>query len=115
MTPLPDAFADPGVAPSMLGAVLRVSAALVLLAAAAWAFLRWRGRGVLSKREIKVVDRCALARGAGLAVVTVSNQKLLLSVSSDGARLITTLDETNPRAFDDFLDESVPNDAELAR
>lgn len=106
MTPIPDSIVHAEAIPSLLGATLRVGAAVALLVAGAWAFLRWRGRGPQSRREIRVLDRAALTRGAGLAVVAVANRRLLLSVSSDGARLITALDEPDPRTFDEFLDAS---------
>ncbi len=101
---LPETIGNPEVVPSLLGATLRVGAALILLIGAAWVFLRWRGRGPQSRREIRILDRAALTRGAGLALVSVANRRLLLSVSSSGARLITALEEHESPTFDEFLD-----------
>lgn len=115
MTPLPETLVSPEVVPSMFGAVVRMIGALALLGGAAWVFLRWRGRGPQSRREIRVIDRTALTRGAGLAIVAVADRKLLLSVSADGARLITALDDGPARNFDEYLEESTERTEEAVQ
>ena len=106
MTPLPESITHPEIVPSIVGATLRVGAALILLLAGAWAFLRWRGRGPQSRREIRVLDRAALTRGTGLAVVAVANRRLLVGFSATGARLIATLDDPDTPTFEEFLEAS---------
>jgi flagellar biosynthetic protein FliO len=101
MTPAADALAAaPDVAPSLLGAALRTAAVLVLLGAAAWVFLRWH-RGVrMSRRQMEVLDRAVLARGASVVILRVEGERLLLGVSTDGVRLLRDLDSGAPGAAD---------------
>jgi flagellar biogenesis protein FliO len=98
MMAIPDAATSPELIPSLAGAALRMLAAVALLGAAAWALLRWQRRTGGAKRDLRVLDRTFLARGASLAVVSVADRRLLLGISSDGVRLITDLDAAAPAA-----------------
>lgn len=93
MTPAVDAIAAvPDAAPSLVGAAIRTVAALVLLAGAAWIFLRWRRGFRASRRQMEVLDRAVLTRGASVAILEVEGKKLLLGISADGVRLLRELD-----------------------
>jgi len=95
--------------PSLLGPALRMLVALTLLVAAAWALLRWQRHGRRGERDLRVIDRASLARGAGLALVRVEGRRLLLGVSNDGVRLLSDLERPHLPAgesFDAFLDDA---------
>ena len=102
MTPLPDGIASGDLGPSLMGAALRTLGALLLIAAAVWAWLARHRRGGRDRRELRVLDRAALTRGAGLALVSVAGRRLLLGVSNDGVRLLTDLRDVDP-SFDTVL------------
>ncbi len=101
MTPAIDALAAaPDAAPSLVGAALRMAAALALLAAAAWFVLRWHRGARAGRRQIEVLDRAALTRGASVAILRVEGKRLLLGISADGVRLLRDLDPDVPAAAD---------------
>jgi flagellar biogenesis protein FliO len=115
MTPAVDALAvAPDVAPSLIGAALRTAAALALLGAAAWVFFRWhRGAGA-SRRQMEVLDRAVLTRGASVAILRVEGKRLLLGISADGVRLLRDLDPgaAGPAEFKAVLAEATERGAE---
>jgi flagellar biogenesis protein FliO len=93
MTPGIDAIAAaPDAAPSLVGAALRTVGALVLLAGAAWVFLRWHRGLRASRRQMEVLDRAVLTRGASVAILRVEGKRLLLGISADGVRLLRELE-----------------------
>jgi flagellar biogenesis protein FliO len=101
MTPPVDALAAvPVAAPSLVGAALRMAAALALMGAAAWAVLRWHRGARASRRQLEVLDRAVLTRGASVAILRVEGKRLLLGVSADGVRLLRDLDTGLPCAGD---------------
>ena len=86
-----DALAAPEVAPTLIGASLRMAAGLAVLGAAAWALLRWRGKLAPGRRPLVVIDRAVLSRGANLVLVGVDGRRLLLGVHPEGVRLLKDL------------------------
>jgi flagellar biogenesis protein FliO len=95
MTPLSEAVAvEPAAVTSMAGAALRIAGALLVLGAAAWAWFHWQRRsGRTAKRDLRVLDRVFLTRGASLAVVSAAGRRLLLGISGEGVRLLTDLEQ----------------------
>lgn len=109
MTPMPDlAAASPEVVPSLAMAAVRMVLALGVLILAAWALLRWRNRTVGGRRDLQVLDRAVLTRGASVALVNVSGRRLLLGVSTNGVNLLTRLETPGPtgESFGKALDEA---------
>jgi flagellar biogenesis protein FliO len=98
-------------APSLAGAVLRISLVVLGLAAAAGAWLYWQRRVKGPTRLLEILDRAALARGASVALLRVGERRLLVGVSNEGVRLLRDLEATElpapQRAFADVLSESV--------
>ncbi|MBZ5637245.1 MAG: flagellar biosynthetic protein FliO [Acidobacteriia bacterium] len=93
MTPAVEALAAaPAAAPSLLGAALRMVGALVLLGVSAWVVLRWQRNVRGARRQMEVLDRAVLTRGASVAILRVEGRRLLLGVSADGVRLLGDLD-----------------------
>lgn len=113
MTLLADIVPPPD--PSLLGAGLRMLAALALLGAAAWVVLRWRKHNLRNRRDLCVLDRAFLARGAGVALVSVEGRRLLLGVSNDGVRLLTDLERDDPAPADDSFEAVLTGSARDAR
>jgi flagellar biosynthetic protein FliO len=66
--------------------------AVALLCAAAWLLLRWRRRSGAGRRQLRVLDRAFLSRGASVALVHVAGKRLLLGVTTEGVRLLRDLD-----------------------
>lgn len=97
--------AAPDVAPSLAGAVLRIVFVVALLAAGAWALLRWQKRLQGPRRQVRLLDRVMLARGASVALVEVAGKRLLLGVTGEGVRLLRDLDPKKvPKSrFEDTL------------
>ncbi len=79
-------------APSLWGAMFRLGAAVAGFALLAGLWLHFQKRFRAAKRELEVVDRAALTRGASVAILRVGNRRLLLGVSTDGVRLLRELD-----------------------
>jgi flagellar biogenesis protein FliO len=98
-----DALAVPEVAPSLLGAALRMAVGLLILGAAAWALLHWKTRIAAGKRPLVVLDRAVLSRGANLVLVGIDGRRLLLGVHPEGVRLLKDLGpETKPEGAPAF-------------
>lgn len=91
MQPVADVLAAPE-APSLAGAAIRMVLALAVVIAAAWVFLKWRQKASAPRRELEVLDRAFLARGASVALLRVGTRRLLVGVSGDGVRLVSKLD-----------------------
>jgi len=107
---MPDLVATaPEAVPSLAMAAVRMGLALGALILAAWALLRWRNRTVGGRRDLQVLDRAVLTRGASVALVNVSGRRLLLGVSTNGVNLLTRLEATErtvAASFDNALDEA---------
>ncbi len=119
MTPPADAVATVTEAvPSLVGPAIRVGIALALLCAAAWAVLRWHKKVGGPRRQLEVLDRAFLARGASVALVRVGGKRVLLGVSAEGVRLLRDLDPSERAlpglAFTEVLAEATSR-AESAR
>ncbi len=78
--------------PSLFGASLRMGLAMALLLVAAWVLLRWRKKTQAPTREMEVLDRVFLTRGASAALLRVGKKRLLVGVSAEGVRLLSDLD-----------------------
>lgn len=90
-------IAEPG--PSLLGSALRMLAAMALLGAGAWLLVRWRRAQGSSRRELQVLDRVDVARGASIAVLRAGERRLLVGVSGEGVRLLCDLGERADGSF----------------
>ena len=97
----------PELLPSLAGAALRMIVAVGLLAAAAWALMRWQKRGKAGRSRLQVLDRAFLSRGASVALIRVEGKRLLVGVSAEGVRLIDDLgrgeESLASRSFDRVL------------
>ena len=92
MTPAPETLLVGTEAPSLVGAALRMGLALAVLGLAAWGWLYWQRRVKGPKRDLEVLDRAVLARGASVALLRVGGRRLLVGVSGEGVRLIRDLE-----------------------
>jgi flagellar biogenesis protein FliO len=120
MAPTVDLLAGaPAAPPSLLWAALRMVGALVLLGAAAWIALRWHRTVRGARRQMEVLDRAVLTRGASVAILRVEGKRLLLGVSADGVRLLRDLDHgaepSSPATFAAALSEASSSVAEAGR
>jgi flagellar biogenesis protein FliO len=97
MLPGADALADVEV-PSLAGAALRAVAALAALGGLAWLALAWRRRSGRAVRQLEVLDRAHLSRGASIALVRAGEQRLVVGVSADGVRLLAELEGAPARS-----------------
>jgi flagellar biogenesis protein FliO len=97
MLPGADALADVEV-PSLWGAALRVGLALAALAGLAWLSLAWRRRAGRVERQLEVLDRAHLTRGASVALVRAGGRRLVVGVSTDGVRLLAEIDDAATRS-----------------
>src|SRR6185295_7627431 len=78
--------------PSLWGAALRLVLAVLLLAAAAGAWLWWQRRLKTGSRHLEILDRAMLGRGVGVALLSVDGRRLLIGVSTEGVRLLRDLE-----------------------
>ena len=107
MIPAPDPLLTESAVPSLLGAALRMGLAVAALALVAWGWLYWRRRVKDPTRDLEVLDRAFLARGASVALLRVGERRLLVGVSAEGVRLIGDLESVPPApSFDQVLTEA---------
>ena len=98
MNPGAEALAASDMVPSLLGASVRMAIAVAVLVAAAWVLLRWRKKVRAPQRDLEVLDRVFLTRGASAALLRVGARRMLVGVSADGVRLLRELDAAEPAA-----------------
>lgn len=114
MTPPPETLiAVQESAPTLMSAMLRLILATVVIAAAAWAWFYWQRKVKAPSRQLEVLDRAFLARGAAVALIRVLDRRVLVGVSSEGVRLIRDLDadeEMTPSpSFGEVLSNILPD------
>ena len=78
--------------PSLWAAALRLAVAATVLGVGAWLWLAWRRNTLGPTRQLHVLDRAFLSRGASVALLQVEGRKLLVGISADGVRLIRDMD-----------------------
>ncbi len=74
--------------------VLRVLVSLAVVVALVWYLARRLGRGhadASREADVRVLDRHALSKHAGVAVVAAGDRRLLVGFADAGVRLITEL------------------------
>lgn len=79
-----------------LGALFTTFAALVGVLLLAWALLRWMGKrmpGQVGSRQIKLLDRVAVAPDKCLLLVRVADRTMLVGMSSHSVEKLCDIDD----------------------
>ena len=85
-------------APSLLGAGLRLLLFALLFAGAVGGWWWWRRRQREGGRQLEILDRALLSRGASVALLRVADRTLLIGVSPEGVRLLKSFGRAEPFA-----------------